>query len=246
MKKKFISLLLMISLVGCSTPQDDTYDIVVSSYALKFLVDEIAPDSLNVSLVEEDNINEVSAAKLVMYIDDEYDDSLKDVANAIEIYPMLYSSRDNPYFWLSPKQMILASEVVYSQILNTFPEHKDTLLDNYEELFEKLTDLDKQYENVFKDNDKTIVTSDDAFEHLKDYGFKYVVYDADNEEFFDEYGDNLDRGLCAYNSDCDFYDDTLFANTEVVEVNDLVEKPVNGNYFSAQYKNVLIFETLLN
>lgn len=247
MKKVFLALVLLITTVGCSAKEDNSADIVVSSYALQFLTEEIAPDILNVHLQEGSDLSAAGSAKLVMYVSDDYDSNLKSVSNAIEILPLLYTSIDNPIFWVSPKQMIVASEVVYSQILNAFPEYKDELLANYEDLLEQLNDLDRQYMDVYaKSENKMIIDYDSTFEHLQDYGFEYYSIQDNNYvdvvEFFKE--NNIKKVVCTIGSECFKYENTFLSYVSVVEVNDLKTDPVNGNYFSAQFKNVLLFESL--
>ncbi|MFV0499446.1 MAG: metal ABC transporter solute-binding protein, Zn/Mn family [Bacilli bacterium] len=243
MKKLLILILITSIFYGCENNQEDNVDIAVSSYALKFIVDEIAPDSLNVIKIDEKNTTQASHAKLTMYISNEYKGSLNDIANSIEIYPLLYSNIDNPNFFISPNQMIIASEVVYSQILNVFPDFKDELQKNYIELFEKLDDLDKQYENIFKDaGDEVFVTNDDSFAHLQDYNFNYITYD----DYLETSDVNINKVLCNSATQCNFFENDLFKDSQILEYLNLTYKPVNGNYFSAQYKNVLILENLVN
>ncbi len=242
MKKLVVSLLVLLNVVGCSPNENQTVDIVVSSYALYFLVDEIVPDSVIVELDSEDSHSVATGAKLVLYVDESYDNKLSSVTNSIEILPMLYTKRDNPNFWVSPKQMIIASEVVYSLVLNTFPEHKDELLDNYSQLLNSLNDLDNQYANAYnKSSDKTIYAYDNTFEYFEDYGFEYISIQDSNATEILSY---LDKKIVCSTISCISGENEYFRDVNVVTINDLRIQPENGNYLSGQFKNILLLESL--
>lgn len=250
MRNVFLALVLMINMVGCSNYNPKSADIVVSSYVLKFIVDKLVPEDINVSYVTEDNVSEANSAQLVMYIDKDYDDTLASVSNAVEIYPLLYSKHVSPIFWVSPKQMITASEVVYSQILNTFPEYKNILGKNYTLLFDELQGLDNQFTSVSENiTNKKIAIYENSFEHLTDYGFTYVYLSGsvnemlgnkDMESFLTE--QRVDNVVCYKTKKCTYESLGISTNKNIVELNVINQKPTDGNYFSAQYKNVLILE----
>lgn len=246
MKKILLSLVLLLNVVGCSPRENTNVDIVVSSYALYFLVDEIVPDSVTVELAPEGSMSSASTAKLVLYVDEDYDNTLASITNSIEILPMLYTKRDNPNFWISPKQMIIASEVVYSLVLNTFPEYKDEFLDNYSQLLNSLNDLDNQYTNAYnKSIDKTIYAYDDTFEYLQDYGYTYLsIQDSNATEILSYLEENKMEKVVCSSTGCITIENDFFKDIQVVKINDLHVKPENGNYLSGQFKNILLLESL--
>lgn len=245
MNKVILSLLMMISMVGCGTLKDDSADIVVSSYALQFIVEKLAPEEINVAVVDSENVSVASNAKLVMYVDKSYDDMLASLSNAIEIYPLLYSKQSSPIFWTSPKQMITASEVVYSQILNTFPEYKTELESNYVTLYEELHGIDNQFIELSRNvENKNIAIYKNTFEHLTDYGYNYIYLD---DMVGTEYLkiNETHNVLCDKKKECTYDSLGIDSSLGIVNLNVIKQKPSNGNYFSAQYKNIISLESNL-
>lgn len=274
--KNFVKALFacLIILTSCSVEAEQV-DVVVDTYALAYLADSIATDDITVFDISnqakvktqhEDikNKQTIHGARLVMYVHDDNDYALSSIKNSVNIYEDLHSTIDNKNFWLSPKEMIVASEIVYQTMLNTFPNRKDELLYNYNRLLDSLEELDQELKNVSEEalRSSFIITYDD-FKYLEEYGITTQVYvvnrdddevltlkefDNHNNKFINEINNNgINYIANTNNGDGREYNEiSKNVDVQIVTLNVLDKKPETGDYITAQYRNIIAIEQLLN
>ena len=87
-----------------------------------------------------------------------------------------HSHEYDPHVWLSPKRAIQMVETITKQLVEAFPDRKETFEKNAKAYIEKLTALDNEYATAFKDaKQKNFVTQHTAFRYLAlDYGLNQI------------------------------------------------------------------------
>ncbi|MFP4478570.1 MAG: metal ABC transporter substrate-binding protein [Candidatus Izemoplasmatales bacterium] len=81
----------------------------------------------------------------------------------------------DPHFWISPKRMLDALELVYDYISIDFPEITDTLNINYLKLKAELEELHLDYDEVITGMSKPAITSTNLYGYLhEDYDFDFI------------------------------------------------------------------------
>lgn len=90
----------------------------------------------------------------------------------------------DPHHWLSPKQMLTQVDCMGPVLSSLFPEKKEEIAKNCEELREKLRALDKEVEGfLLPIKGKTLFVSHPAFAYLaRDYGFKQLGIEQEGKE----------------------------------------------------------------
>lgn len=83
----------------------------------------------------------------------------------------------DPHTWVSPKSAIILAENVKDSLIEADGEHKADYEQNYEALYEKLSEIDKAYtDQLSQASKKDIVVSHQAFGYLaRDYGLHQVA-----------------------------------------------------------------------
>ena len=94
----------------------------------------------------------------------------------------------DPHFWMSPRQIIKASRLVYDRLIHAYPENATFYLDNYERLYEDLVDLDQAIDDVISAQTKAMMTATNLFGYLhEDYGLESMSispgYHEETEQF---------------------------------------------------------------
>lgn len=189
--KKILILSILLSLFnGCSSELEKA-DIVVSSYATEYIVKSIVKDELIVKNIipsgvdihdfepTQQDIKMANNVSMVIYIDDHFDEVLAEIDGATGVLDNLENNYDNPHFWLSPKKMIAATDYIYEELLNNYPDMD--FENSYQTLKNELVNLDILYEDELKNASKdTFIVSHNSFEHLKDYNI-YSIPLADSD-----------------------------------------------------------------
>ncbi len=79
----------------------------------------------------------------------------------------------DPHVWVSPKKLMLISNVITENVSKYDPEHKAEYEANNKAVQEKLAKYDKEYTEFAKEQKYPIIVSHDAYNYLNlDYGIK--------------------------------------------------------------------------
>ncbi|MFV0424392.1 MAG: metal ABC transporter substrate-binding protein [Bacilli bacterium] len=268
MKKILIFIILSTLFTGCGT-NEESVDIVVSSFATNFIVTEIVGEELTVQNIIPENadpheyeptqkeIKLATDAKMVFYIDDHFDESLSQIEGSIPILDNLSTNYDNPHFWISPKKMVEATEFIYQELEE---EYGNKFEQNYQSLKEKLLDLDLEYQeklNEVKFN--TFIVSHNSFAHLKDYNIESIPLsnsdhennDTSQKDILDiiEYIEENDITYIAVEkniacSTCEVIEKEVSIKT--LEVDSFEFTDENTDYFSIQRNNLGSLVKIMN
>jgi zinc transport system substrate-binding protein len=86
------------------------------------------------------------------------------------------SDKNDPHFWLSPKEFALAADKITQSLLILDPTNKDTYLNNAQVLNKKLLGLDAKLKTELTTcQTRDLVTSHDAFGYLaREYGLRQL------------------------------------------------------------------------
>ncbi len=268
MKNILILPILLSLLSGCSNEVEEV-DIVVSSYATEYIVKSIVEDELTVKNIipagvdihdfepTQQNIKTANNSSMVIYIDEHFDEALAEIDGAIPILDNLNNNYDNPHFWLSPKKMVEATDFIYGELSNNYPEMD--FKDSYQSLRNSLTQLDAAYEEELKSVSKdTFIVSHNSFEHLKDYNINSIPladsdHNSDNSQkeilevidFVDEYSINyiaIEKGTACPNCD------VITSETEIstLEVDSFEFTDETTDYIKIQEENLKALVKLLS
>lgn len=85
-------------------------------------------------------------------------------------------SENDEHIWLSLRRSILCVDVI-EKALTDKTLFKDTLSENKDSYIQKLSDLDKEYDSYFAENERLLIVADRfPFRYLsEDYGFDYIA-----------------------------------------------------------------------
>ncbi len=273
MKKVLLSLALVLVFAGCQdTGDEDTSkgDIIVSSYSLEYIISSIVGEEVEVNNIlpasadphdyepTQQEIISANDAELVFFVDDHYDHALSDIDGAIGVYEQLDNDLDNSHFWVSPMQMIAASEVIYDQLVETYPEYDEVFSDNYDKLITDLEELDSEYASIVEDSRlDTFIISHNSFAHLVDYGIETIPLANDDHShevsqkeltevltFIDENDVDAianEKGVDCHG--CHTLEDEV--SVEVLELYSLEIVVEDVDYYEAQKVNIEVIKELL-
>lgn len=192
----FSSLLL----TGCATTttEGSKLEVKVQVWAMKYLVQEIGKENVNVSLAvtsgdahhkepTQKEIAELSKSALFFYmkagdlgreaeeiIKVAGEDKGKNIDLMSGVDPLANGTEVDPHAWLSPKQMIVMAETVKNQLVTKRTEKKNEFENNYAQVIEKLKRTDQELANTFTNTTtKEILVEHSAYGYMaRDYGFE--------------------------------------------------------------------------
>jgi len=176
-------------------------EIVVTTYPLEFLARRIGGDAITVMNMTADgasphtfeptpqDVRTAYAADLFIYSGsgvDPFAEGLAEelVADGVRVIAitgetpladhLLQDADDNPdpHFWLDPRLMIEAAEILTLHMQTVWPDEQQTFHDNLSELKADLQELDTELENGLSScTEHTIIVSHDAFSYFTErYG----------------------------------------------------------------------------
>lgn len=81
----------------------------------------------------------------------------------------------DPHFWVSPKRMLDALELLYDTYIDEYTDYNDEITRNYQSLKANLEELHIDYQETISAMNKPALTSTNLYGYLKaDYGFSYI------------------------------------------------------------------------
>ncbi len=206
MKKIFLIIISLILLTSCSKEDKGSNDIIYTSiYPIEFVTKEIVGDKIEVkniipSGVESHgweptmkNIASISESKMIFINGlgmESWEDSVKDtigedkiveVSKGLNFIKLTNREIDeknkyDPHVWLSIRNLEKISENIFNEIIKIDDENKDYYTKNYNDLIEKLKELDEEFTNGLKSyKGKSIIVPHEAFGYLaRDYNLKQL------------------------------------------------------------------------
>jgi len=206
MKKLVIILFsILIIVVGCSSKEDSNYTesgkmlVYASFYPLYFLADEIGGDNIDLRMVVPNGVDshdyepsmnqlkEIENAYLFIYNGANYESwADKVVGNIIDEKRTINASQlvdlnvidgnPDPHIWLNPDNMIQIGKAIKEKLVSLDEKNKDEYEKNFNELSDRLRELDNRYFEVLKDKNKdSIIVSHAAFGYMTErYGFNQI------------------------------------------------------------------------
>ncbi len=206
MKKLVIILFsILIIVVGCSSKEDSNYTesgkmlVYASFYPLYFLADEIGGDNIDLRMVVPNGVDshdyepsmnqlkEIENAQLFIYNGANYESwADKVVGNIIDEKRTINASQlvdlnvidgnPDPHIWLNPDNMIQIGKAIKEKLVSLDEKNKDEYEKNFNELSDRLRELDNRYFEVLKDKNKdSIIVSHAAFGYMTErYGFNQI------------------------------------------------------------------------
>lgn len=210
--KRIILAILLISLLlsGCTAPKDykeDKLVVYTSFYPLYFLSNEIGKDNIELEIIvptgveahdyeptikqlknmENTDIFIYNGAGLESWSEKLLDTIVNEekAINASDIVDLInVDGGVDPHIWLSPKNMILISEKIKDRFISSDSTNKEEYEKNYNELINRLEDLDNTYSEVLKQKKRdTILVSHKAFGYMvESYDLNQVSVTGINPE----------------------------------------------------------------
>lgn len=210
--KRIILPILLISLLlsGCTPPKDyeeDKLVVYTSFYPLYFLSNEIGKDNIELEIIVpigveahdyEPTIKQLKSMEntdifiyngsgleswseklLDTIVNEEKSINASDIVELINI-----DGGVDPHIWLNPNNMILISEKIKDRLISLDQTNQEEYEKNYNELINRLKDLDNSYSEVLKDKKRdTILVSHKAFGYMAEtYDLKQVSVTGINPE----------------------------------------------------------------
>lgn len=207
--KLFILILAgLLFVTGCATNESKQgkLDVKVQVWAMKYLVEGIGKEHVNVSLAVESGdahhkeptqkeIAELSKSSLFFYIDAgdlgrEAQELMKATggsqvknSNLFQgVEPLLKGSDNDPHIWLSPKQMKVMAKTVKEKLIEKKVDQKAEFEKNYQRVNEELDTLDQTFKALFANKTKEeVLVEHAAYGYLaRDYGFSQHLLTDDH------------------------------------------------------------------
>lgn len=208
MMKKFICLLILLGITGCSLFKRDSMEninIITTNYSLEYiiqnlygensLVSSIYPDGIDISNYNftEKQIRDFSKKDMFIYMgltkDSTQAVTFLNKNNDIKIidatYGMQFKYKEDE-LWLNPSNLLMIAQ----NIKNGLGEYITStyLLKNIDDLYNELkvslSALDAEYKtSVQNANNKTIFTNDDSLLFLEKYDLTVISLDENNENY---------------------------------------------------------------
>lgn len=206
--KKFICLLILLGITGCSLFKRDSMEninIITTNYSLEYiiqklygensLVSSIYPDGTNIDNYSftEKQIKDFSKKDMFIYMgltkDSTQAVTFLNKNNDIKIidatYGMQFKYKEDE-LWLNPSNLLMIAQ----NIKNGLGEYITStyLLKNIDDLYNELkvslSTLDAEYKtSVQNANNKTIFTNDDSLLFLEKYDLIVISLDENNENY---------------------------------------------------------------
>ncbi len=173
----------------------------------------------------------------------------------------------DPHFWMSPRQIIKISRLVYDRLVDTYPENAASYLDNYIVLHEDLSALDLAMTAVMDAQTKTTLTATNVFGYLhEDYGFESISispgYHEETEQFTTQQKEEIVSEAILHNITIIVYEKNKtspLSNAVFATLTDLgylpvkieyyiletlyqVEHDAGKDYLSIMYENIALLE----
>lgn len=193
-----LSLVGLIMFAGCTANENkqEKLEVKVQVWAMKYLVEEIGKEHVNVTLAVESGdahhkeptqkeIAELSKSNLFFYMSAgdlgrEAEELMKasgDKEKNVDLFEHVVAlqkgSEPDAHAWLSPKQMQLMAQTVKEKLITKKVDQKSFFEANYTKLNEKLKSLDEEVTKLFAHKTKNeILVEHAAYGYLaRDYGF---------------------------------------------------------------------------
>lgn len=173
----------------------------------------------------------------------------------------------DPHFWMSPRQIIKTSRLVYDRLVDIYPENAADYLANYILLHEDLSALDVAMTAVMDAQTKTTLTATNVFGYLhEDYAFESVSispgYHEETEQFTTQEKEAIVAEAILHNINYIVYEknktsplsNAVFATLTdlgylpvkieyyVMETLYQVEHDAGKDYLSIMYENIALLE----
>ncbi len=204
MKKIILSLLLLLTVVGCSAqPIDDgKLHIVVSFYILEDFTKKIGGDHIVVTNLSKtagephdyepstQDMKTLSETKYIMILGNDFEPWFNDVYDTIKVYnaklltvsegiPTLTSETTgqiDPHIWLSVRHAKTMLKKIHAFLSENDPSHKADYDESLNSALSEFSLLDQDYTETLKDRQRNeFVTNHAAFSYLaKDYGLVMI------------------------------------------------------------------------
>ena len=186
-----LSVLLLVPLAACGSPDGGKPSVVASFYPLEFLTRSIAGDTVRVVDITapgvephdfEPKVEQTAAiadADLVIYsrgLQPAVDDAVAQNARAsLDVSKVVDLEHGNPHFWLDPLRMEKAAVALEARLAKISPEHAEEYAANLATLRTRLRAVDEQYRTRLQGCARDlVVTSHDAFGYQERYGLRFA------------------------------------------------------------------------
>jgi len=162
--------------------------VLTTFYPLEYFASQIAKDNVEVvNLASETHIHdyipssqdiaEISNANLVLFQSYDLESWMLDLKESLDTNNVNYLEVDpnNSHSWLDPKLALNIVENIMTSLIEVDPTRSKEYMENAKDLKDKLSELDKRYENQLKDcKIEEVIISHDVFISLQDeYGLNF-------------------------------------------------------------------------
>ncbi len=204
MKKIVLCLLLLLSIVGCSTPlvDDGKMHIVVSFYILEDFTKKIGGDHVVVTNLiktagephdyepSTQDMKILSETKTIMILGNDFEPWFNDVYDTIKSYKAKLlivsdgittitnesTGQIDPHIWLSIRNAQSMLQTIRDFLVDNDPTHQAEYDSRLTQALNEFAQLDYDYTTALKDRRRNeFVTNHAAFSYMaKDYGLKMI------------------------------------------------------------------------
>ena len=251
MKKKFILLLSMFLLSGCSLFKSDAMediDVYTTTYPVNYLINYLYKENANIYSIypsdvnfkeyqlSEKKLNEFAKSSLFVFnsqdIDRNYAVSMLNINSDLKLIDATLGMNYNnsiEELWLNPYNYLMMAKNIKNS-LNEYiddPYINKEINEKYEELQYELSKLDATYkETLTNAKYKTIITDNELFKFLEKYNIEVICLEEYIKTITIENGDNLSDISKEYNVSIS---DVLTYNNksdETIKIGEKIKLPI--------------------
>lgn len=162
-------------------PIQELTQAVVGSFAKITLITPRNTEPHDYELTAKD-VGAIASANLLMTVGEgSLEPWLKNASNVtkapiIRVASYISGAKQNPHFWVNPRSILQAIDVMQKAITDTYPEKAEAIAENAQQAKKTYTAIAGRYKKTLETcKNKTIVVSHDAFALMaKEYGLKTI------------------------------------------------------------------------
>ena len=195
----FIFFILAISNISCSKNNIDKNTIYTSMDPIKFIIDNIKSDEINVGTIMKPGsdphtfeispkdisliLNSYAYLKIGIPFEENIVDKINKQNKKFNIISIYENGNNDPHIWLSVKIINVLAENILNELTKLYPQNKSIFDDNYKIFIDKLNQIEKSIRfNIESSKIKSFLIIHPALTYFADdYGLTQIPIEEEGK-----------------------------------------------------------------
>ena len=195
----FIFFILAISNISCSKNNIDKNSIYTSMDPIKFIIDNIKSDEINVGTIMKPGsdphtfeispkdisliLNSYAYLKIGIPFEENIVDKINKQNKKFNIISIYENGNNDPHIWLSVKIINVLAENILNELTKLYPQNKSIFDDNYKIFIDKLNQIEKSIRfNIESSKIKSFLIIHPALTYFADdYGLTQIPIEEEGK-----------------------------------------------------------------